>query len=175
MQGCKITSNPFARIKHKHPLKQIHGTTRHSGEPRTEVLLGVLRKGPHVSAGVIASEEPKACVIRWPYQLLDQEWTRVTKTLSRTILRHYHSSVTRPIFICIMPPILHWNWKTVILDPLAKLYRRLHKRGRKKTTSGEMKTIPRLLASADEHNPFQETEALVWLFHRGCSLLTTYQ
>jgi len=64
MQGCKITSNPFARIKHKHPLKQIHGTTRHSGEPRTEVLLGVLRKGPHISAGVIASEEPKACVIR---------------------------------------------------------------------------------------------------------------
>jgi hypothetical protein len=64
MQGCKITSNPLARIKHEHPLKQIHGTTRHSREPHTELLLGVLRKGPHVSAGVIASEEPKAGVIR---------------------------------------------------------------------------------------------------------------
>jgi hypothetical protein len=64
MQGCKITSNPFAGIKHKHPLKQIHGTTRHSGEPCTELLLGVLRKRPHISAGVVASKKPKARVIR---------------------------------------------------------------------------------------------------------------
>lgn len=33
MLCCKITSNPLARIKHEHPLKQIHGASGHTGEP----------------------------------------------------------------------------------------------------------------------------------------------
>jgi hypothetical protein len=60
----RFTSNPLAGIEHEHPLKQVHGAARHGGEPHAELLLGMLRQGPHVSAGVVAPEEPEAGVVR---------------------------------------------------------------------------------------------------------------
>lgn len=63
-EGKATTSNPLAGIEHEHPLKQVHGAARHGGEPHAELLLGVLRQGPHVSAGVVAPEEPEAGVVR---------------------------------------------------------------------------------------------------------------
>jgi hypothetical protein len=210
-----ITSNPFAGIKYEHPLKQIHGTTRHGREPCVELLLGELRKGPHVSAGVITSEESKARVIRWAYQLLDQEWRgdarkhngehlwdatiQVLNLINqdnhmlhawtkyqRSKERHYinfelvwfcYTSPSR--FTCLIMNlyITYYFSMKLVLGSSTKWNNRLPKKqgNGNEILNCQVANIPRLLASADQHNPFQEIKAPVSPSHRRCSLLTTYR